>query len=165
MSNSRTSAKMIDDLLQEANGKLYSVMSCETIAALLRLVADKEQMLWARSHETTFGYGSSSQATFAFCARISANKLRIAITRGPAKSGSPGRAWPMLRPWRPGTRSTDEKIKFWLKISGTDEVQFSLSMAGSVAAELAKLAPFRWRFGSDSSNQIFAVEHGNPVVG
>lgn len=164
MSDPQKIAKTLDDLLQEANGLRKTVMPRETIATLLRLVADKEQMLWARSHKTTAGYSESSPATFAFCAR-SADELCIAIKSGSARNGSPGRAWSDLKPWRPGTRATNDKINRWLENHPEDQVRFPLSMAGSVAAELMKLSPvkIRWREGV-FSGQIFAVEHGNPQV-
>src|SRR3954451_11816404 len=44
-------ATTLDRLLQEANGARRSVMSRETIASLLRLVAKGERLAWARSHE------------------------------------------------------------------------------------------------------------------
>src|SRR6516165_523998 len=91
MSDPRTNAKMIDDLLQEANGKLYYVPRDHS--NFTPPCREQGAKCYGRAviKRTDFGYGSSSQATYAFCARVSANKLRIAITRGPAKSGSPGR--------------------------------------------------------------------------
>jgi hypothetical protein len=167
MNDPQKIAKTLDALLQQANGSRQTVMSRDTIATLLCLVAGKEKMLWARSHETNSGYGDSSSATFAFCARTSANELSIAIKLGPAKNGTPGRAWSDLKPWRPGTRTTNDKINRWLENPTEDQVRFSLSMAGSVAAAVIKLPPVkvRWRKGvSSDENEIFAVEHGNPKV-
>jgi hypothetical protein len=117
-SDPQKTAKTHDDLLQQGNGSRQTVMSRETIAMLLRLVADKDQMLWARSHETNSGYGNSSSATFAFCARIGADELCIAIKLGPAKKGSPGRAWSDLKPWRPGMRVGESREPYCRRLFG-----------------------------------------------
>ena len=42
-------AKILDDLLQEANGSRRTLMSRETVAELLRGVATGEELAWARS--------------------------------------------------------------------------------------------------------------------
>src|SRR5215207_11158506 len=68
-------AKILDDLLQEANGSRKALMSRETVAGILRLVATGEELAWARSHETRNGYGDSSSATLALCARVNTDEL------------------------------------------------------------------------------------------
>jgi hypothetical protein len=142
-------------------------MSRETLINLLRLVADKEETVWAFSHQTDSGYGSRSQATFALGTRIGPDEMCIGITCGPAKNGSPGRAWAELKPWRPGTKTTNERIKRWLEIRAKDRARFPISMAASVSEELAKLPPIkvRWRAGAyTGSNLVLEAKQGNPVV-
>src|SRR4051812_1781464 len=109
-------ATTLDRLLQEANGARRSVMSRETIASLLRLVANGERLVWARSHEAD-NFAHSLTATVALCARINSSELCIAIACSPAGEATPGRAWSNLKPWRPATQATADKLKHWLDVS------------------------------------------------
>ena len=54
-------AKILDDLLQEANGSRRTLMSREAVAELLRLVATGEGSLGLVRHETRNGYGDTSR--------------------------------------------------------------------------------------------------------
>ena len=126
-------ATTLDRLLQEANGARRSVMSRETIASLLRLVANGERLAWARSHEAD---------------------------SSPAGEASPGRAWSNLKPWRPATQATADKLKHWLDVNSEDRIRLPVANAASVGSELMKLpAPrIRWRKGVWSgSNEVFVV--------
>jgi len=152
-------AIIIDRLLQEANGARRSVMSRETIASLLRLVANGERLAWARSHEAD-NFAHSLTATVALCARIDPSELCIAIACSPAGEASPGRAWSNLKPWRPATQATADKLKHWLDVNSEDRIRLPVANAASVGSELMKLpAPrIRWRKGVWSgSNEVFVV--------
>jgi hypothetical protein len=94
-------ATTLDQWLQAANGDRQSIMSRETVALLLRLVIDGDQLAWARSHFTTQGFAGHGSATVALCVRIDPKELCIAVARGAAQKTSPGRTWSELKPWRP----------------------------------------------------------------
>src|SRR3954462_15574059 len=110
---------IIDRVLQEANGVRRSVMSRETISSLLRLVANGEQLAWARSHEAD-NFAHSLTATVALCARIDPSELCIAIACSPGGEATPGRAWSNLKPWRPATQATADKLRRWLDVNTAD---------------------------------------------
>jgi hypothetical protein len=149
----------IDQILWEANFDRQGVMTRETIASLLRFIIEGEELAWARSSSLKSGFGSISQATFALCARVSQDDVCIAITRGPQKDGSPGRAWRDLKPWRPNTIKTAEKLARWLKQPFPDRVRLSLSEAADVANELPRLPVqhTRWHHLYTSDNEIIIV--------
>jgi hypothetical protein len=150
-------AKVLDRLLEGANGARRAVMSHKTVSSLLRLVISKEQLAWARSHQTKYG---SSSATLALCARINKNELCIAIARGSAHNASPGGTWPDLRPWRPALKRTTEKLKDWLGTGSADRARLTMSKATAVASALMKLPPqkIKWHKGGWSdSNEIFVI--------
>jgi hypothetical protein len=74
----------VDQMLWSANSNHRKVMSRKTLTSLLKVVLDGEELAWARSGFTTFGYGyGTTSATFALCARSGPNELGVAITRGP----------------------------------------------------------------------------------
>ena len=152
-------AKILDDLLQEANGSRRTLMSRETVAEILRLVATGEELAWARSHETRNGYGDSSSATLALCARVNTDELCVGIARGPAKAASPGRAWQDLQPWRPTARVAAEKLRRWWSTEGEDRIRVSANNIAAVAHELTNLplAKIRWKEGVFTENEVFVL--------
>jgi hypothetical protein len=152
-------AKILDGRLQEANGSRRTLLSRETVAELLRLVAAGEQLAWARSHETRNGYGDSSSATLALCARVNTDELCIGITRGPAKAASPGRAWQDLQPWRPTARVAAQKLRRWWSTAGEDRICISAGDVEMIARELANLpaAKIRWKESVSTQNDVFVL--------
>ena len=152
-------AKILDDLLQEANGSCRTLMSRETVAEILRLVATGEELAWARSHETRHGYGNSSSATLALCARVNSHEVCVGIARGPAKAASPGRAWQDLQPWRPKARVAAEKLRMWWSTEGEDRIRVPAADVAMVVRELANLPPakIRWKDGFFTDNDLFVL--------
>lgn len=161
-----TIARKLDGRLQAANGSRRSIMSRKTIATLLRLIASGNRLAWARSHETTSGWGAFRSATIALCARLNAKTICLAIKRCPAKGASPGRAWTELTPWRPESQATTEKLQRWLRVQAEDRIRLTTSTARSVASEFLKLPALKIRFRRgwwSDSNDVF-VMRDNSVV-
>jgi hypothetical protein len=151
----------LDQMLWSANSTRRKVMSRETLASLLRVIIGGEELAWARSSSLNSGMGSGRDATFALCARTSPSELHIAIACGFERRGSPGHAWPDLKPWRPNTRKTAEKLKRWLDADANDLIRLSNKEADSVASKLTKLPPpkTRWHHLDTSGNEIIIVRN------
>jgi hypothetical protein len=152
-------AARVDRMLQVANSDRRKVMSRKTLVALLKVIISGKELAWARSGYTTFGYGNGPSATFALCARSGPTQLCVAISTGPEKVGSPGRVWPQLKPWRPNTSKTADKLKRWIATQSTELIRLSLKEANAVARELAKLPPpkTRWHHLETSGNEVIVV--------
>jgi hypothetical protein len=149
----------VDHKLWTANYDRRKVMSRETLASLLNVIIDGKELAWARSDSTNSCYGSGHPATFALCARTGPDELSLAIASGPGKNGSPGRAWPPLKPWRPSTCKTRESLSRWLNEDNPELVRLSLLEAACIAKQLTTLPPAktRWHHLETDGNAIVIV--------
>ena len=77
-----------------------TLMSRETVAELLRLVANGEELAWARSMRRATATATRVQRPW-LCVSGSTLMSCASDRSGSAKAASPGRAWQDLQPWRP----------------------------------------------------------------